>query len=241
MSGLWDAIDATWAAPRLHRSGPFTLREGQGGGQRVSAATTLATPARAEIRAAADAMRALGQRPLFMVRGDQDAFDAALADEGYEINDPVVVMDAPIDTVAQDGPPRVSAFPIWPPLQIMREIWAEGGVGPARLNIMEVSCSPKTAILGRVQDRAAGCAFVAIHDGIAVMHAVEVSPNLRRSGAARNMSIGAADWARRQGAERFAILTVRDNGPAQGLYASLGMVPVEHYHYRRDPDWTETP
>jgi GNAT superfamily N-acetyltransferase len=241
MSGLWAAIDATWAAPRLHRAGPFTLREGQGGGQRVSAATTDQPPTPEGIRGAADAMRALGQCPLFMVRGDQSALDTALAAAGYAIKDPVVVMEAPIDTVAQDGPPPVSAFPIWPPLQIMREIWAEGGIGPARLAIMSGSCDPKTAILGRVKDRAAGCAFVAVHEGIAMMHAVEVAPALRRMGTARNMTLGAADWARRHGARRFAILTVQDNTAAQGVFASLGMVPVEHYHYRRDPNWTEAP
>lgn len=239
MSALWDAIDATWAAPRTHRSGPFLLREGQGGGRRVSAATTDATPTQREIAEAARAMAALGQRPLFMVRGDQAEFDAALAALGYEVNDPVVVMEAPVDRVAQDGPPPVSAFAIWPPLQIMREIWEAGGIGPARLAIMAGSCDPKTAILGRVKDRAAGCAFVAIHEGIAMMHAVEVTPLLRRLGTARNMTLGAADWARRQGAERFAILTTRDNAAAQAVYASLGMAAVEQYHYRQDPNWTE--
>lgn len=243
MTALWAAIDATWAAPQTHRSGPFLLREGQGGGQRVSAATLSAAdgpdPSSAEIDAAAEAMRALGQRPLFMVRGAQTGFDALLEAKGYEVNDPVVVMTAPVETVAQDGPPPVSAFAIWPPLQIMCEIWDAGGIGPERRAIMAGSCDPKTAILGRVRDRAAGCAFVALHEGIAMMHAVEVSAPLRRLGTARNMTLGAADWARRNGAHTFAILTTRDNAAAQGVYASLGMVPVEQYHYRQDPNWME--
>ena len=46
-------------------------------------------------------------------------------------------------------------------------------------------------------------------------------------------------WARRHGAHTFAILTTRDNAAAQGVYASLGMVPVEQYHYRQDPNWME--
>lgn len=256
MSGLWDAIDATWAAPEMRRCGPFLLREGQGGGQRVSAATLCDTPegegaslrehaapgsvpTRSEIAHAVAEIRALGQRPLFMVRGDQAAFDALLAAEGFEINDPVVVMTASIDSVAQDGPPPVSAFAIWPPLQIMCEIWDAGGIGPARRAIMAGSCDPKTAILGRVRDRAAGCAFVAVHGGVAMMHAVEVTPDLRRLGTARNMTIAAADWGRRHGADRFAILTTAANEAAQGVYASLGMVPVEHYHYRQAPNGTE--
>lgn len=256
MSDLWAAIDATWAAPATRRCGPFLLREGQGGGQRVSAATLcdapsgqggtlpehaapVPCPTRAEIADAVAEMAALGQRPLFMVRGDQREFDARLAAEGFEINDPVVVMTAPIDTIAQEGPPPVSAFAIWPPLEIMCEIWDAGGIGPARRAIMAGSCDPKTAILGRVRDRAAGCAFVAVHGGIAIMHAVEVAPDLRRLGTARNMTIGAADWARRHGADTFAILTTTANAAARGVYASLGMVPVEHYHYRQAPNGTE--
>lgn len=232
MSDLWAAIDATWAAPRTHERGPFLIREGQGGGQRVSAATTTAAVTDEQIAEAATAMRELGQTPLFMVRGDQPAFDAQLGRLGYAINDPVVVLDAPVDVPASDPPPPVSAFPIWPPLQIMRELWAEGGIGPARLNVMAHSADPKTAILGRARDRAVGCAFVSIHAGIAMIHALEVLSGFRRLGAARNIVRGAAVWARDNGATRFATLTTRENAASQALFTSLGLSIVEHYHYR---------
>jgi GNAT superfamily N-acetyltransferase len=232
MSDLWTAIDATWAAPRTHDVGPFVIREGQGGGQRVSAATTTGPVTQAQILAAADAMRALGQTPLFMVRGTQSDLDAELDRLGYQINDPVVVLDGPVETAAAVSPPPVSAFPIWPPLQIMREIWAAGGIGPERIAVMQASCDPKTAILGRAQDRAVGCAFVAVHDKIAMVHAVELLAPYRRIGAARNMMRAAALWARDHGADRFATLTTRANVASQALFASLGLWPVEHYHYR---------
>jgi ribosomal protein S18 acetylase RimI-like enzyme len=41
-----------------------------------------------------------------------------------------------------------------------------------------------------------------------------------------------ADWAVAQGADTLAVLVTRANTAAQGLYASLGLKPVENYHYR---------
>jgi hypothetical protein len=57
---------------------------------------------------------------------------------------------------------------------------------------MERAAGPKTALLGRVRDRAAGTAFVALHDDVAMVHALEVVPGFRRAGVARNLMQGAA-------------------------------------------------
>lgn len=229
---LFDVIDATWPPQAFHEAGPFRLREGAGGGQRVSAATCDRPVTESEIADAESAMATLGQASLFMVRGDQPGLDDALAQRGYKIKDPVVLMIAPVGQVAGDGPPKVSVFPVWPPLAIQRQIWAEGGIGPARLAVMERARAPKTTILGRYNDTPVGTAFVALQNGVAMMHAVEVRASQRRNGAARNMTMGAATWAQRQGAQRFAILTTSENLPARALYTSLGLQPVEHYHYR---------
>lgn len=229
---LFDIIDATWPPIAFHQVGPFRLREGGQGGQRVSAATCERPVTETEIAAAEDAMAALGQASLFMVRGAQPGLDDQLVGRGYRIKDPVVVMSAPIATVAGDGPGRVTAFPVWPALAIQHEIWRAGGVGPARWDIMHRTTGPKTTILGRTDDSPAGTAFVAIQGDTAMMHAVEVLPALRRRGTAANMTRAAAVWGLSQGARRFAILTTSENLPAQGVYSSLGLQPVEHYHYR---------
>ena len=71
------------------------------------------------------------------------------------------------------APERMTSFTHWPPLQIAAELWAEGGIGPARLAVMERVQGPKTVILARAQDRAAGVAFVALHDGMAMLHGLE--------------------------------------------------------------------
>jgi ribosomal protein S18 acetylase RimI-like enzyme len=230
MSDLFAALDATWAAAATVETGGWTVREGRGGGKRVSAATTDREDA--DIAAAEDAQAALGQPPLFCLRDGQSALDAALAGRGYRIVDPVVLYEAPVAAIAAEPPARLSAFPLWPPLAITREIWAEGHIGPERLAVMERVGLPKTAILGRAGDRAAGAVFAAVAGDIAMTHALHVDPAARRQGLARNLMRAAAAWAAAQGAARLALAVTAANAPANALYRALGMRVAGRYHYR---------
>lgn len=229
---LLAAIDATWPPARMIRSGPWTLREGHGGGKRVSAATLEAPAAsEAEIDAAETGMRALGQAPLFMLRGGDEALDDALAARGYRIVDPVTVCETPVARLTDVPIPRVTAFTIWEPLAIMEEIWAQGGIGPERLAVMD-RAAEKTGILSRWNEKPAGVAFAARHGGIVMVHAVEVLPHQRRQGVAEWMMRAAAFWAAERGATRLAVLCTDANAPARALYDKLGFVPASRYHYR---------
>ncbi|MEY4981892.1 MAG: hypothetical protein RIR62_158, partial [Pseudomonadota bacterium] len=87
-------------------------------------------------------------------------------------------------------------------------------------------------LLGRAGDRAAGVAFVACYGKCAMLHALEVTPALRRQGTAHNMLRAAANWAQDQGAVTLALLVTAANQPARNLYAFLEMQVVGHYHYR---------
>lgn len=224
-------MEATWPPAGRLPCGPFTLRRGEGGGSRVSAATAEATVAPDDIARAEAAMTAMGQRPLIMVRPGDGALDAALADRGYAVMDPVVLYAA---RVADLGPPPdpMTAFPHWPPLQIARLLWAEGGIGAARLAVMNRVAQPRTAILGRTGDRPSGVAFVALSGPVAFLHALEVTPASRRKGAARALVRAAAVWAGAAGADWLALAVTEANGPARSLYTSLGMQAVGQYHYR---------
>jgi len=232
MTDIFAVSDATWPSAAFHDAGAFRVREGRGGGQRVSAATVEGGWTEADIDAAEWMHQRLGQRPLFMVRPGDEALDAALAARGYRVKDPVNIHAAPIGQLTHEAAFPMAGFPIWPPLAIMRDLWAEGGIGPERLAVMERVAEPKTSILGRVNDRASGVAFVAIHAGTAMMHALYVTPDLRRQGSAVKMMRNAAHWAQDQGAQRFSVLVTDANRPAGALYASLGMEIVGHYHYR---------
>lgn len=225
-------LDATWPPAAARTVGPWCIREGRGGGKRVSAATAELPWAEADIAQAEAAQRALGQEPLFMIRRGEEALDAALAARGYRVVDPVVVYHAPVADLATQPPPPISTFCLWPMLQIMRDLWAEGGIGPGRLAVMDRAAGPKTAILGRVNDRAAGVAFVAADGAAAMLHALHVVPDQRRQGIAVKMMRAAAFWAQDQGISDLFLAVTEANAGARALYASLGMAIVEKYHYR---------
>ncbi len=224
------AMEATWPALTVHRAGPWAVREGAGGGKRVSAASALGEWSPDDIALAEQAQRALGQDRLFVIWPWDHALDATLEARGYAKIEPVIGYSA---SVAAFAPPaRMTSFPHWPPLQIAREIWAEGHISAARLAVMDRVVGPKTVILGRTADKPCGAAFVALHGTTAMIHAVEVRPSLRRRGAGRQILAAAAQWAAEQGADRLALAVTQANSAARALYTSLGMQPVGEYHYR---------
>lgn len=234
-----DVIDGTWPAAGYQSLGPWTLREGHGGGSRVSA-TTLVDPAAGatdhDISQAEQAMRDLGQPMLFMIRPQDAGLDAQLARRGYVIKDPVTIYACPPDLLTDEPLPRVCVFNIWDPLSIMKEIWAAGGIGPERLSIMQRAKGPKTGFLARHRDKPAGAAFAAMQDGVAMVHAVEILTHQRRAGMGRWVMRAAAFWAADQGADRLSVMCTQDNTGANALYTSLGMPAVGQYHYRHLPD-----
>ncbi|MFK7835182.1 MAG: GNAT family N-acetyltransferase [Sulfitobacter sp.] len=232
---LYDAVDETWPAARRWTEGRWTLREGQGGGKRVSAATALGEIAAPDIAKAEAGMVAIGQKPLFMVREGEENLDALLAAEGYAVVDPVILYSLPIENLTDVPIPRVTAFTIWEPLAIMREIWAEGGIGPARLGVM-ARAKVKTAIFARWNEKPAGVAFAAVQGEICMVHAVEVPTHQRRQGVAQWIMRKTAFWGHAQGAKHISVLCVEENKAANALYRALGFAPVARYHYRHKPE-----
>ncbi|MEP2640150.1 GNAT family N-acetyltransferase [Roseobacter sp.] len=229
---LFAAVDATWPAAGYCENGPWLLRDGQGGGKRVSAASALAGATAADIPQAEAAMRARGQGLLFTLRPDQTDLDTALAARGYDIVDPVNLYIAPVTALTDVAIPPVTAFCVWEPLAIMREIWAAGGIGPARLAVMD-RAAQKTGILARWNEKPAGVGFAALHTDICMVHAVEVLASQRRQGVARWIMRAAAHWAQGQGARHIAVLCTQANHGANQLYSSLGFEVVGQYHYRQ--------
>jgi ribosomal protein S18 acetylase RimI-like enzyme len=186
---LAEVMEATWPPARRWALGPVTLRDGAGGGKRVSAASVEGAFTEADLDAA-----------------------------------PVAALQAEL--------PPLTAFPHWPPLEVARSIWAGGGIGPARISVMDRVTGAKAAVLGRIADRPAGVAFVACHGPEAMVHALEVRPDSRRQGLGHNLLIAAANWAADQGATRLSLVVTRQNAAACALYTRLGMESVGQYHYR---------
>ena len=229
---LYDVLDVTWPAARFVEDGPWMLREGLGGGQRVSAATALGPVAETDIAVAEQAMAGFGQPSIFMIRGEDDALDNLLEARGYPVVDPVNLYVAKSRDLAAEMNIS-SAIPAWPPLALQREIWTDGGIGAGRLAVMDRAAAPKTTILGRTSDTPGGTAFVAAHEDVAMVHAIEVAEVERRKGIGRRLMNASANWAVAQGIEWLSLIVTKANVPANALYRKLGMEALGGYHYRR--------
>lgn len=230
------AVEGTWPPAERQEIGPWIIRRGLGGGKRVSAASAIAPVTEGEITLAESAMAALDQEPLFQLTPEQADLDALLEARGYEVVDATNLYAAPVDALADlatNG--DLSALSGWEPLAIQLECWANGGIGPERVAVMDRVAGPKTSFILRLENAPGGTAFAAIHDGIAMMHALEVEPVGRRQGMGRYATISVARWARAQGATELAILCTQANTAANGLYSSLGLRIVGGYHYRQKP------
>jgi len=229
---LYDVCAHTWPADSEARVGPWTIRDGQGGGQRVSATTAEGTFSQENLTSAEYAMKDLGQPGLFMVREGETELDDLLAANGYTIKDPVNLYVCPITHLTGVAIPRVTAFTIWEPLQIMHDIWASGGIDAARFQVMQRAKCAKTALLGRWNDHPAGTGYVGIHKDFAMVHALEILEHQRGQGVGKWMMRRAAFWAESQGATHMSVICTQENEAANGLYTSLGMALTGTYHYR---------
>ena len=226
---LFEAIDATWPAFRRYALDGWIFREGRGGGKRVSATSLVETSASIDL--AIEEMGFLGQAFLFMIRGSDVELDANLATRGFVIVDPVVLLG---QETAKNGEQDASFLPNTIPSKEQLEIWSEGGIGPARIKVMARAKGPSCFAALKEENETCATAFAAIHNDIAMVHAVEVSKEYRRRGLGRKIMQGLSHWAGKMGAKNMVVLTVRDNVAAQSLYESMGMIEVGAYHYRKD-------
>jgi ribosomal protein S18 acetylase RimI-like enzyme len=225
------AWTATWPAAEYAREGGFMVGRGCGGGGRVSAARPVDAWTEADIAAAEARHRAWNQPLLFSLDARDTKLAQALADRGYRETDPTLILSAPAGPLAEPAIPPVTAMECWPPLAIQRELWALTGVGGARQAIMERVEGPKTAILGRTQDRAAGAAFVAVHGRFALLHGLAVLPEWRGRGLGAWMVRRAARFGRAHGAGELALAVTEANAPARAMYDRLGFAEIGAYAY----------
>lgn len=232
ISAEFDAAwQATWPAADYTQIGGFRVGRGQGGGGRVSAARVTGPWDAADI-ADVEAQHAdWGQPELFAVEDLDTALADALAAKGYVATKPTLILDADIASLADVRIPAVTALETWPPLAIVRDLWAEQEISPARQAVMERAAMPKTSILGRVEDRAAGAGFVSVHGRFATIHALAVLPQFRRKGVAGWIIRRAAKFGQQDGADRLALAVTQANSGARAVYDALGFQQIGSYSY----------
>lgn len=231
------ALDATWPAAAFEMRNGWLLRKGAGGGKRVSAASLLREDA--ELISAESYMRSWNQVPLFQLTAHNQALDKALAAQGYVQVDPVTIYSAPVASLLDNSPETARIVRLSSPIALTKEIWAEGGIGQERIEVMRRVKVPREWLMARIDDKPAAVGFVAVANAIAMVHAVETRHIMRRQGAARMIINGAARFASDKGARELALAVTCANAPANQLYQKLGMTPVAAYHYRIYPEATQ--
>ena len=76
--------------------------------------------------------------------------------------------------------PPVTAFSIFPPLAIQKELWTANGIDASKIAIMDRVQTPKTTIFARINAKPAASAFVAVVNKIAMVHALIVDQKYQR-------------------------------------------------------------
>lgn len=230
-NALARGFEETWPAAEYADAGGFRVGRGLGAGGRVSSARAVGPWVPDDIAAAEAIHRCWDQPPMFRVLDADADLIAGLTAAGYRHETPTAIMAAPVAALTDQPIPPVTTFAIWPPLAIQRDLWAAGNIAPARQSVMDRVAGPRTAILGRIDDRAAGAAFAAVHADVAMVHAVEVLPPFRRRGLAGWMIRQAALWAAEQGAARIGLAVSRANTGARATWDRLGFAEVAGYAY----------
>ena len=177
-------------------------------------------------------MKALGQPYIFRIGTEEKKLDLTLEKFGYNIVTPSFIYGCDIDRVSNFDIPPITTFNVWPPLEIMKKIWIEGGMSENRLSVMQRSKGEKTTILGRASNKVAGCAFVSTYNGISMVHSIFVHPNFRLKGLGRYMLYKSAQWAKERGSLHITLQVTEQNKGARSLYSNLGMEVIGSYHYR---------
>ncbi|NHF74688.1 GNAT family N-acetyltransferase [Paracoccus sp. 12-3] len=227
------AFEASWPAAEYASAGAIRIGRAPGGGDRVNSARPIGSDwTEGDLDQATAIQTNWNQPPLFRV-ADGDPLAAALLARGWQAQKPTRLLAAPLLNLTDIPVPRVTAFAVWPPLAIQRNLWTETGIDAGRQAVMDRVSLPKAAILGRAEDRAAGMAFVAVDGPVAVLHALEIIPAMRRRGLAGWMIREAAFWAESQGAATMQLAVTAENAPAQALYRGLGFIEIGGYCYYR--------
>ena len=231
-SSIFDTIDLTWPAEEFLELPEWKLRRSLKGGKRVSAATLIKKSGIPNIKFVENTLADWCQDKLFMIKAGENSLDEALKSRGYCIVDPTNIWSISAEALSAQQIPLVTAFSIFPPLAIQREIWKTNGIDASRIEIMNRVKKPRTTIFGRTNAKPAASAFVAVANKIAMVHALIVDHKCRRQGMGKFVMQKAGAWARQQGAESVAVLCTKQNQSANNFYKTLGMQVIGEYHYR---------
>ena len=231
-SSIFETIDLTWPAKEFLELPEWKLRKSIKGGKRVSAVTAIGKSGIPAIQFVENTLEEWCQDKLFMIKAGENSLDEALKERGYCIVDPTNIWSISAEALSMQQIPPVTAFSIFPPLAIQRELWIANGIDASRIEIMDRVKTPKTSIFGRINAKPAASAFVAVSNKIAMVHALIVDHKFQRQGMGKHVMQKVGVWAHQQGAESVVVLCTKQNQSANNFYKILGMKVIGEYHYR---------
>ncbi len=172
------------------------------------------------------------QDKLFMIKADQNSLHEELQKRGYCIVDPTNIWSIPSKSLSIQQIPPVTAFSIFPPLAIQKELWMANGIDASKIAIMDRVQTPKTTIFGRINAKLAASAFVAVANKITMVPALVMDHKCQRQDMGKFVIQKVGAWAHQQGAESVVVLCTKQNQSANNFYKILEMLVIGQYYYR---------
>ncbi|WP_210529551.1 GNAT family N-acetyltransferase [Rubellimicrobium arenae] len=225
-----------WPALQTITVEGWLLRLAGGCTKRANSANAMAPRGdMAEVRRVAEALYARHGLPtVFRLTplAPRDA-EAELAQAGYQVADPSIVLGARLDAAHDHASVRIDDQPSAP--------WLDG---ICRANAVTGAFRPlHDAVVGSI---AWPAAFATLHDkgsplgfGLAVQERglvglfdIVVDPAARGRGHGATLTRALMGWGAQMGARGAYLQVRRGNAPAERLYASLGFETAYAYHYR---------
>jgi N-acetylglutamate synthase len=230
----------SWRGLEEERLGDWLLRAGGGFTGRANSVLVVGSPGRPLPAAVAEVTRwytGRGLRPRAQVPlpGAEEA-DAALAAAGWERDEDVLVLTAPLAG--------------WPPAGVRvdladepDEAWLTGyryrgsTLPPVARLVLLGADEPAFASVRLAPEPAplAAVARGAVVGDRLVVTAVTVDERHRRRGLATSVMAALGTWGHGAGATSCVLQVVASNAPALALYDRLGFTEHHRYHYRLAP------
>ena len=232
-----DAAVFAWPATETRGIDGWLWRCSGGHSQRANSVSPLrfsGADADAAIAKVEALYRARGQPVRFQVGRDLAApadLDARLAEAGYRIVEPVATLAKriggapPPADVEESGDPSAGWMDVY-----LANITPERR--PPAPRILAGVPRPRAFFAGLRDGMVVSTALGVAHGPVVVAECVGTREDVRRSGAASSVMLALEAWGAAQGATISGLQAVVANAPAQKLYARLGYIEVNRYHYR---------
>ena len=229
-----------WRGTEEGRLGEWLLRAGGGFTGRANSALVVGDPG-LPLPGAVDAVTRWyadrGLRPCAMLPGRQARpADAAFAADGWERDEDVLVLTAPLTPAVVDGVP-VDLSPE-PDDAWLAGYRYRGRSLPPSARAVLVNAGDVVFASVRRDPPPAPLAAVArgvVTDGWLGVAAVTVGEEYRRQGLATAVMAGLQRWGAERGAQWVYLQVSASNAPARALYRRAGFIEHHRYHYRYAP------